>query len=133
MRFLVLIFLIMLVVGCPARQEEHQQAVAVFDTNNPKPKSLSDWGNPSDWGPAYISGMEFGPASMHLDKAFHQAESFIAKQPFAKDYSLQACSGGGERFVDVNFALLSDSSGKTFGTVRVDTETGECIWLGNVN
>ena len=74
-----------------------------------------------------------GPAETHLSLAFEQAETFLAKQLFANQYARRACSGGGGRFVEVNFALLSDSSGKKLGTVRVDTKSGHCTWLGNVN
>lgn len=76
--------------------------------------------------------MEFGPAPSHLSRAFGQAEAFLAKQPFAKLYAKRACSGGGERFVDVHFALLSDPSGRTQGTVRVDTDSGYCVWMATV-
>ncbi len=123
MRYSVVIFLTIFIAGC-YRHEEPKQAATVLDTTNPR--SI----NPSDWGPSYLKGMEFGPASGHLSRAFGQAELFLSKQPFAKDYARRACSGGGDRFVDVNFALLSNSSGKPYGTVRVDTDTGECVWLG---
>lgn len=91
---------------------------------------LSGEWDPADWGPAYISGMEFGPPEGHMSRAFDQAEAFLAKQPFAKQYAKRVCSGGGGRFVDAHFALLSDTSGGTLGTVRVDTVSGDCVWLG---
>ncbi len=87
--------------------------------------------NPQDWGPGYSPGIEFGPAEAHLSRAFGLAEAFLARQPFAGKYARRACSGGGDRFVEVRFSLLSDSSGRTRGTVRVDTVSGECVWLAN--
>ena len=122
MRFLFMIFLTVCVVGCACRHGESRPAATIV---HPAPV------NPADWGPAYRAGMEFGPPALNLEIAFGQAEAFLAKQPFASRYAKRACSGAGERFVDVDFALLSDVTGKTLGTVRVDTASGECVWLGN--
>jgi hypothetical protein len=120
-RFLCSIILaVCAAVGCTSRQLQPPT-----DVVNPAAA------NPADWGPAFQQGMEFGPPSLHLSRAFERAEIFLAKQPFASRYAKRACSGGGERFVDASFALLSDTSGQTFGTVRVDTDSGHCVWLGD--
>ena len=54
----------------------------------------------------------------------------------AKLYAMRACSGGAidhsGKLFDVDFALLSDATGKTHGTVRVDTATNRCEWLRGV-
>ena len=126
MRFLFSIF-VACCAGCTADHAKSPPTAALIGPH------LPEVANPTDWGPAYMPGMEFGPPAEHLSRAFSQAEAFLAKQPFAKRYAKRACSGGGERFVDVHFALLSDSSGKTHGTVRVDTNSGDCKWLGAVN
>ena len=114
--------------GCVGRTEP---------ASSPSPNPSEVAAVPTDWGPAYVPGIEHGPASVHLSGAFQRAEAFLAKQPFAKLYAKRACSGGAtaadERFVDVQFALLSDASGGTRGTVRVDTAKDTCVWRGNVN
>ena len=124
MRFLFVIFLAVC-GGCASRRAEPQPAATIVGPYRPPPV------NPADWGPVYVPGMEFGPAEAHLSRAFGQAEAFLARQPFANQYAKRACCGGGGRFVDVHFALLSDTSGRTLGTVRVDTDSGECVWLGS--
>jgi hypothetical protein len=100
----------------------------IFASTNASP--LAPPVNPADWGPAYQPGIEIGPASTQLSKAFHDAEAFLAKQPFAKEYAKRACSGGGEP-CDVEFALLADSSGVAKGIVRVNKSSGECVWMGD--
>lgn len=127
MRFLLTFFVVVCCAGCAARHTESPTAATPIGLHHPEPA------NPQDWGPAYVPGMEFGPAEVHLSVAFGQAEAFLAKQPFAKQYAKRACSGGGGRFVDVHFALLSDPSGRTQGTVRVETHTGDCVWVATVN
>jgi hypothetical protein len=127
MRFLIIFFVVVCCAGCAARHTESPSAAVPISLHQPEPA------NPQDWGPAYVPGMEFGPAEVHLSVAFGQAEAFLAKQPFAKQYAKRACSGGGGRFVDVHFALLSDPSGRTQGTVRVDTNSGDCAWVAIVN
>jgi len=124
MRF---VFVILLAVcsACASRHAETQLTATIIGPYHPPAP------NPADWGPAYTPGMEFGPAEVHLSRAFGQAEAFLATHAFAKHYAKRACSGGGGRFVDVHFALLSDASGRTIGTVRVDTDSGECVWLGS--
>lgn len=111
--------LIVCAIGCASRQSNPISA----DGHAPLPAI-------ADWGPAYQPGMELGPPSLHLNRACHRAEAFLARQTFASQYAKRACSVGGGRFVDVNFALLSDGTGKSFGTVRVDTISGECVWVG---
>jgi hypothetical protein len=126
-RFLYIFLLVVWCAGCAEHHAGPAPAAA------PVAPSRLQAVNPADWGPAYVPGMEFGPGAEHLSQAFAQAEAFLAKQPFATQFARRACSGGGERVVDVHFALLADSSGRTLGTVRVDTHSGECSWLGSGN
>ena len=128
MRLLLTIFLVTLCAGCANRHAgPPPPTAATSGPYYPQPTK------PADWGPAYVAGMEHGPASIHLSQAFGRAEGFLAKQPFSTEYAKRACSGGGKRFVEVHFALLADGSGRTLGTVRVDTVSGECVWLGTGN
>ncbi len=116
-------FLILfLVTGCSTHVNNTRTPSA--DTN--RTRSV----NPSDWGPAYVEGMEYGPTSIEHGKAMHKAESFMSQQKFANQYAKRACSVGGSELIDVSFALLSDKSGKTHGVVRVNMKTGECLWVG---
>jgi hypothetical protein len=85
----------------------------------------------SDWGPSYVSGMEHGPASQIHSIAVNKAELFLAKQPYASQYAKRACSARGDRpLFDVGFSLLQSETGHTKGIVRVNIDTGECVWLG---
>ncbi|MGA2324392.1 MAG: hypothetical protein ABSG22_11150 [Sedimentisphaerales bacterium] len=118
LNFLVLF----LVTGCSTQVNNTRTPLA--DTN--RTRSV----NPSDWGPAYVEGMEYGPASREHSIAMHKAESFMSQQKFATQYAKRACSVGGSELIDAHFALLSDKSGKTYGVVRVNMKTGECSWLG---
>lgn len=105
---------------------------AVAATNDVVPVACSTNAvNAADWGPAYVPGMEHGPASKELSGATQNAETFISRQAFANQYAKRACSAGGFRWVEVAFALLADKTGRTHGVVRVDMMTGECSWLGN--
>jgi len=84
---------------------------------------------PSDYGPAYLPGMEHGPASSRHSIAAGRAEFFLSQQVFASHYATRACAvSGGTRYCDVHFAVLKDNTGKTRGTVRV-TDEGLCSWL----
>ena len=85
----------------------------------------------ADWGPAYVPGMEHGPASKDHSVAAHKAEAFMAQQKFASQYAKRACAVSGSDPIDVSFALVSDKSGKTRGIVGVSAKTGECSWLGD--
>lgn len=115
--------LILMVAGCSWDGHEAGASVARADKTTRV--------NPADWGPAYVKGMENGPAEMDLSKAMHKAEQFMAEQQFADQYARRACAVRGRRtFAEVSFALLSDKTGKTRGVVRVDTKTGECSWAG---
>lgn len=85
----------------------------------------------ADWGPAYVPGMEHGPASREHSIAAQKAEAFVARQKFAGQYAKRACAVAGSDPIDVSFALLSDRTGKTRGIVSVSSKTGECSWLGD--
>ena len=127
MRFLFAVFWALSVAGCAAPHNKPSPSTTVNAAGSSRPA------NPADWGPAYRPGMEIGPPAVHLRQAFARAEAFLAKQPFAGEYAKRACGGGGERYVLVYFALLSDSTGRMVGTVRVDTESDACVWLGDMH
>jgi tetratricopeptide (TPR) repeat protein len=63
--------------------------------------------------------------------AFAAAEKFMAAQPFAGQYAAHPHSARGQRYEQVEFVLLSDATGRTLGVVGFNSDTGECIWLGN--
>jgi hypothetical protein len=83
--------------------------------------------NADDWGPAYVAGMENGPASIATSTAFGKAAKFMSQQPFAKEFAKMPCAGSA---VVVEFALLSDITGRTRGVVKVNEKSGKCSWLG---
>lgn len=89
--------------------------------------------NPADWGPAYVEGMENGLAEREHSKATSMAEQFMRRQRFADLYAKRACAAGGSGWIEVSFALFSDMTGKTRGTVKVNPKTGECTWAGAGN
>ncbi len=86
--------------------------------------------DPTDWGPAYVNGMENGPASLEHSRAMYKAEQFMIQQKFANQYAKRACAVGGSDLIDVSFALLSDMTGKTRGIVRMNLKTAKCSWVG---
>ena len=121
-RSLLLLLMVLVAAGCSTTAEAMR--TSAVQTN------VVSRVNPADWGPAYVKGMENGPASREHSIAMHKAERFMAKQNFANQYARRACIVGGYELIDVSFALLSDKTGKTRGIVKVNLKTGECYWVG---